>query len=187
MRVPGEDDFYVRTLLRSALGRPGEALVAPYATTPSLAARERLGRLLGQALGEKMRVSIDPPVPYGQEEQWLTGNRQRIAAVDQLVLLFSLSTTPEAENHGAFAREAAAALSSSGAGLTLLVDDSALRERLRGQPSAQRRLDERAAAWRDVLTGATGLAPVILSLELGEEEVGARLLERALLRTPVPA
>jgi hypothetical protein len=187
MQVPGEDDFYVRTLLRSALGRPGEALVAPYATTPSLASRERLGRLLGQALGEKMRVSIDPPVPYGQEEQWLAGNRQRIAAVDQLVLLFSLSTTPEAENHGAFAREAAAALSGSGAGLTLLVDDSALRERLRGQPSAQRRLDERAAAWRDVLTGATGLAPVILSLELGEEEVGARLLERALLRTPVAA
>lgn len=119
MVIPGEDDFYVRTLLRSALGRPGEALVVPYATTPSLAARERLGRLLGQALGEKMRVSIDPPIPYGQEEQWLLANRQRMAAADQLVLLFSLSTTPEAENHGAFAREAAAALRGRGAGSTL--------------------------------------------------------------------
>lgn len=187
MTVPGEEDFYVRTLLRSALGRPGETLVVPYATTPSMAARERLERLLGQALGEKMRVAIDAPVPYGEEERWLAANRARLSGADQLVLLYSLSTTPEDENHGAFAREAAAALRGSGAGLTLLVDDSALRERLRGQPSGQRRLDERAAAWRQVLAASAGIDPVILSLELGEEEVSARLLERALLRTPVPA
>jgi len=187
MRVPGEEDFYVRTLLRSALGRPGDALVVPYGTTPSRAARDRLERLLGQALGEKMRVTIDPPVPYGEEEHWLAANRQRLTSADQLVLLFSLSSTPEEENHGLFAREGAAALRGSGGGLTLLIDDSALRERWRGQSSAQRRLDERAAAWRQVLTASTGTEPVVLSLEWGEEEVGARLLERALLRTPVPA
>lgn len=187
MSVPGEEDFYVRTLLRSALGRAGKALVVPYATTPSPAARERLERLLGQALGDKMRVAVDQPVPYGAEEDWLAANRARLTAADQLVLLFSLSSTPEEENHGAFAREAAAALRGSGAGLTLLVDDSGLRERLRGQGSGQRRLEERATAWRQVLAGSTGLDPVILSLELGEEEVGARLLERALLRTRVPA
>jgi len=187
MRVPGEEDFYVRTLLRGALGRPGEALVVPYGTTPSIAARERLERLLGQALGEKMRVTIDAPVPYGEEERWLAANHQRLTTADQVVLLFSLSSTPEEENHGAFARDSAAALRGRGGGFTLLIDDSALRERLRGQGSGQRRLDERAAAWRRVLTTSAGVEPVILSLELGEEEVGARLLERALLRTPVPA
>lgn len=187
MAVPGEEDFYVRTLLRNALGRPGETLVVPYATTLSAAARERLERLLGQALGDKMRIGIEAPVPYGEEDRWLAANRGRLAAADQLVLLFALASTPEAENHGALARDAVAAVRDTGAGVTLLIDDSGYRERLRGQPSSQRRLDERVAAWRAVLAGSAGIEPVIISLELGEEEVAARLLERSLLRTPVPA
>jgi hypothetical protein len=186
LKLPGEEDFYVRTLLRNALGRPGTARVVPYAATPSFAARERLERLLGAALGEKVSVRFDEPVPYGEEERWLAENGATLAQADQLVLLFSLGSTPEAENHGAFARAVAAALSGRGTGLTLLVDDSSLRERMRGQPSAQRRLDERIAAWRQVLL-PTGQEPVVLSLELGEEEVGARTLERALRRAPVPA
>ena len=186
MKLPGEEDFYVRTLLRNALGRPGTARVVPYAATPSVAGRERLERLLGQALGDKVRVQVDQPVPYGEEERWLAVEAARLAEADQLVLLFSLGSTPEAENHGAFAREVAAALSGRGTGLTLLIDDSGFRERLRGQGSAQRRLDERIAGWRQVLL-PTGQEPVILSLELGEEEVGARILEKALQRAPVPA
>ncbi|MCW3797752.1 DUF2868 domain-containing protein [Sphingomonas sp. BN140010] len=186
LKLPGEEDFYVRTLLRNALGQPGTARIIPYATTPSVPGRERLERLLGQALGEKVRVGFDPPVPYGEEERWLASEGERLAHADQLVLLFSLASTPEAENHGAFARAVATALSGRGTGLTLLVDDSAFRERLRGQPSAQRRLDERTQAWRQVLL-PTGQEPVILSLELGEEEVGARTLEKALQRAPVPA
>jgi hypothetical protein len=104
---------------------------------------------------------------------------------DQLVLLFSLASTPEAENHGAFAQSVRDRLT-GGTGLTLLIDDSAFRERLRGQASAQRRLDERLAAWRQVLL-STGIEPVVVGLELGEEEVSARTLEKALLRSPVPA
>ena len=37
-------------------------------------------------------------------------------------------------------------LKAGGTGLTLLVDDSAFRDRLRGQPSAERRLEERMRA-----------------------------------------
>jgi len=186
LKLPGEEDFYVRTLLRNALGRPGIARVVPYAATPSVPGRERLERLLGQALGDKVRVEFDPPVPYGEEERWVATESERLSRADQLVLLFSLGSTPEAENHGAFARAVASALSGRGTGLTLLIDDSGFRERGRGQPSAQRRLDERIAAWRQVLL-PTGHDPVILSLELGEEEVGARILEKALQRAPVPA
>ena len=183
--VPGTEDFYVRSLLRNALGRPGEARAVPYGFTPTAVARERLERLLGAALGERVRVQVDDPVPYGAEDRWVAAHGARLGEVDQLVLLFSLASTPEAENHGAFALAIRERLG-GGTSLTLLLDDSAFRERLRGQASAQRRVDERLAAWRQVLL-PTGVEPVVVGLELGEEEVSARTLERALLRSPVPA
>lgn len=184
--VPGAEDFYVRSLLRNALGRPGVARVVPYGFQPSPAARERLGRLLGAALGEKVRVEVDDPVPYGAEDRWLASEGRELGRADQLVLLFAMASTPEAENHGAFARGVRDRLVGGGTGLTLLIDDSSFRERLRGQPSASRRLDERAAAWRGVLA-PVGTAPVVIGLELGEDEVSARTLEKALMRSPVPA
>ena len=157
----------------------------PYGFTPSTTARERLERLLGAALGERVRVQVDQPVPYGAEESWIGANGSSLPQADQLILLFSLASTPEAENHGAFAQLVRDRLT-GGTGLTLLIDDSAFRERLRGQASAQRRLDERLGAWRQVLL-ATGIEPVVVGLELGEEEVSARTLEKALLRSLVPA
>ena len=184
--VPGAEDFYVRSLLRNALGRPGQARAVPYGFTPTSAARERLERLLGAALGERMRVRVDDPVPYGAEDRWMAAESAGIGDADQLVVLFSLASTPEAENHGAFALAVRDRLRGGGTGLTLLLDDSAFRERLRGQPSAQRRLEERVAAWRQVLL-PTGIDPVVVGLEFGEDEVSARTLEKALLRSPVPA
>lgn len=185
--VPGPEDFYVRSLVRNALGRPGEARVIPYGFTPSATGRERLERLLGAALGDKVRVRVDPPVHYGNEDEFLAGpDAASLGEADQLVLLFSLASTPEAENHGAFALGIRDRLSGGGTGLTLLLDDSGFRDRLRGQPSAQRRLDERLAAWRHVLL-ASGVEPAVIELELGEEEISARTLEQALLRSSVPA
>jgi hypothetical protein len=184
--VPGPEDFYVRTLLRNALGRPGSVRVVPYAFQPSPTARERLERLLGAALGEKVRVHVDEPVPYGEEDRWLEGQRMSFGDADQLILLFALASTPEAENHGAFAKGIRNALAAGGTGLTVLIDDSSLRERLRAQASAERRLEERLDAWRNVLAQA-GLTPVVIGLEFGEEEVSARTLEKALMRSPVPA
>lgn len=184
--VPGADDFYVRLLLRNALGRPGLARVVPYGFQPSAVARERLERLLGTALGDKIRVTIDESVPYGAEDRWLAAQGAELGRADQLVLLYGMASTPEAENHGAFARGVREALVGGGTALTLLIDDSSFRERLRGQPSADRRLDDRLAAWREVLA-PVGTAPVVIGLELGEDEVSARTLEKALMRSPVPA
>jgi hypothetical protein len=183
--VPGAEDFYVRSLLRNALGQPGETRVIPYGFTPSAVSRERLERLLGAALGERVRVELNKPVPYGAEDNWIREHGDELPQADQLILLFNLASTPESENHGAFAQAVRDRLT-GGTGLTMLIDDSALRERLRGQASAQRRLDERLSAWRQVLL-PTGIEPVVVGLELGEEEVSARTLERALLRSPVPA
>lgn len=185
MTIPGTEDFYVRTLLRDAAGRAGIARVIPYGLDPSPNARERLQRLLAKALGERTRVQIDEPVSYGSEDEWLDRNGRRLAEADQIILLFALASTPETENHGAFAAGIARAAGTSAA-LTMLVDDSSYRHRLRGQASAERRLAERSEAWKMVLA-PTGRHPVFVSLELGEEEVGARLLERELQRSPVHA
>ena len=183
--VPGAEDFYVRSLLRNATGRAGEARVVPYGFTPGRSSRERMERLLVKALGERTRVLFSEPVAYGGEDAWLAGHDARLRDADQLVLLFALASTPEAENHGAFARGVVEAVG-SGAGLTILLDDSSYRHRLRGQASAERRLADRVGAWKQVI-GVTGHEPVVVSLELGEEEIGARLLERALQRRPVVA
>ena len=185
MAVPGDEDFYVRSVLRDALGRAGVARIVPYGFHPGAPARERLLRLLSAALGDKTRVTIDPAVDYGAEDKWLAAQGDTIGRADHLVLLFALGSTPEAENHGAFASGVRKRLG-GGTGLTLLLDDSGLRHSLRGQASAERRLEERLGAWTTVLA-PVGIAPVVVSLELGEEEVAARKLEKALLRTPVPA
>lgn len=179
--VPGEEDFYVRSLLRNALDRPGTVRVIPYALQLLEASQDRLQRLLIQAMGERTRVRIDPSVPYGEEDRWLERERAGLTEADQVVLLFGLRSTPEAENHGAFAKGVRDQLIDRGAGLTLLLDDSGFRGRF-----GERREVERRDAWTAVLA-STGMEPVTVSLDHSQDEVGAQVLERALQRSPVPA
>jgi len=181
LKVPGLEDFYVRRILRDALGRPGTARVIPYGMQIDDRSRDRLERLLRQAAGEKTRVLVDPAVAYGAEDQWLAKEGSTLGDADQLILLFGLGSTPELENHGAFARGVRDRLAGGGAGLTLLLDDSGFRGRF-----GDRRSEERVKAWQQVLA-PTGLEPVLVGLTTGEEEVGVRTLERALHRTPSPA
>ena len=155
--------------------------MVPYGVQLSERAHDRLERLLRHALGDSTRVIVDPAVPYGEEDRWLKDEGERLDDADQLLLLFALGSTPEAENHGAFAAGARSRLAGRGTGLTLVLDDSGFRSRF-----GERRGDERLRAWTQVLA-PTGLTPVSVSLEMGEEEVGARALERALQRSPVPA
>ena len=180
--VPGTEDFYVRRLIRDALGRPGTARIVPYGLQLSELGRERLERLVQQAAGEKTRVRIDPAVDYGAEDTWLAEEGETLGDADQLLLLFNLGSTPEAENHGAFALGVRQRLAADGTGLTLLLDEGAFRSRF-----GVRRSDERLRAWQQVLA-PTGLEPVPVAIDAGgEEEVGVRTLERALQRTPSPA
>jgi len=183
--VPGHEDFYVRSLLRNATGRAVAAHVLPYSFAPPPAAVERLRTLLAQALGEKTQVTVDP-VAYGEEDAWLAERGSSLGDADHLVLLFNLGSTPEAENHGAFASGVRDRLAANGAGLTLLLDESSFRHKLRGDPSVQRRLEARVDAWKAVLA-PTGLDPVVISLDAPDEAASARTLEQAMLRTPVPA
>jgi hypothetical protein len=148
-------------------------------------ARERLGRLLVQALGEKTKVQTDPSIAYGGEDDWLAREGDRLPDNDQLILLFNFGSTPEVENHGAIARGVRQHVGVQ-AELMVLLDDSGFIHKLRGQPSAQRRLEERLQAWQAVLASA-GVEPIRITLDAADEQAAARALEKAMLRTANPA
>jgi hypothetical protein len=154
-----------------------------YAVDPDSESRQRLGRLLGAALGEKVSVNFDPPVAYGGEDQWIADNQRELSGSDYLVLLFSLSSTPEAENHGAFAAAVRKQLDGGPTNLIILLEEGALLRRLKGSPSAERRLAERRSSWNAVLSGA-GVQPTGVSLDAAAQDEAAHALERSLMRTP---
>jgi hypothetical protein len=182
-RLSVRQDFYFRSLLRDALGEPGKARIVAYGIDLVGARRQRLDRMLKAALGERVSLSFDPPVAYGAEDDWLLANTN-LSGSDFLILLFSLSSTPEAENHGAFAGAVRRQLARGPTSLIVLLEEGALRDRHQGSASSERRIKERVQAWRAVLAGAS-VEPTLVSLEASAEDEAARALERSLIRTPV--
>jgi hypothetical protein len=179
LRVP--HDFYVRRILRDASGRARTVRVIPYSLDLTLDSQDRLKRLLVEAMGEKTAVDIGAVVPYGDEDEWLRTQGDRLTGSDQLILLFNLASTPEAENHGAMVASVREKLGRQ-VELTVLLDDTAFVHKLRGQASARRRVDERLQAWRTVLAPC-GVEPVRVSLDRADDAGAARSLEQALLRS----
>lgn len=180
--VPGREDFYVRRLLRSVEGGAGTVRVTPYAYRPSDAAIERLTRLIRAAFGDGARVQVDGAVDYGAEEEWLE-SAGLILETDHHLLLFNLSSTPEAENHGTFARGVADQIKAakSGTATAALLDESSYRQRLGAQADSDARLTARRAAWEDMLRVA-GVPVFAADLE-GEEEIAlVKRLEAAFAR-----
>jgi hypothetical protein len=136
-------------------------------------------------LGEKTEVQVDPPLAYGEEDAWLAQDRDRRSSADGLVLLFNLSSTPERENHGVLVEGVRQQLGLE-AELMVLLDDSGFVHKLRGQPSAPRRIDERLQAWKAVLAHS-GIEPIRVTLETEFSPDAARELEEAMLhRRPQP-
>ena len=184
--VPVPNDFYLRSLLRNALGRAGIVRVLPYSIDLSEAARERLTRILMRALGDKTRVQVDAPIPYGGEDDWLARDAEGLSDTDQIIVLFNLASTPEAENHGAFVSGVRQKLAKGSTGLAVLLDETSFRHKLRGQGSGERRLSERLDAWKTVVAAA-GLTPATIALDADDEDAAARALEGSLQRSMVPA
>lgn len=184
MAVPGTEDFYIRRLLRGARGGGASVRIIPYSTHPDAAAQERLRKLLAQVLGEGTQTQFDPPIAYGEEDEWL-GRARLDGEADHLVILFNLSATPEAENHGALVGGVRRRLAEgrSGAGLAVLLDETAFRQRLGAQSGARGRLETRRQAWERVMA-AQQVDPLAIDLEDGDEVTLAGRLEAALIRDP---
>jgi hypothetical protein len=177
-------DFYVRRVLRDAVGRARVVWVVPYSFELPTASKDTLKQLLVDALGEKTTVEMLPSIAYGGEDAWLAGQAGDLGKADQIILLFNLASTPEAENHGALVAAIRQRVGRD-AELTVLIDDSSFTHKLRGQASAQRRLEERVLTWGAVLA-PTSFEPIRVSLQTTADAEAARRLEQALMRR-VPA
>jgi hypothetical protein len=185
--VPGRNDFYVRRLLRSALGGGTKIEVVPYGFAFSDGSRRVLERLLTATFGDGTRVTTDTAIAYGQEEEWLE-RRDLSDDNDYLIVLFNLAATPEAENHGELVAglKRAIGLHRSGVALAVMLDETAYRQRLTGQAGADARLETRRLAWEQMLA-ATAVTPV--TVDLANEQAPGQIgrLEAALLRSPTLA
>jgi hypothetical protein len=177
--VPRQEDFYVRRLLRSVRSDVTLVRVVPYSFRPPERTQRQLERLLADVLGEKTRMMLEAPISYGGEDEWLDMLDAGAGETDHLLVLFNLSATPESENHGALVTGIRRRLAEakSGSGLTILIDESAMRQRLGS--GAEERVQSRRAAWEAILRQHYA-TPLFLDLNREPAEL-ASPLEGALL------
>lgn len=180
--IPGREDFPTRRLLRAMEGHGGHVRVTPYAYTPDERALAALAEVLRASLGPTARIDVDGPVIYGDEDRWLAAAALS-PDVDLHLVLFSLSATPEAENHGAFAAGLADRLQRSAPGVRsgVIVDEAPFARQFAGQSGLDARRGARVQAWEAVLqplsaphlfidlaaADSAQIAPVIESTLLG--------------------
>ena len=153
------DEPYFQRLVRLQRGGAAHLQVWPYAFTPSPQATLTLRALLASAFGARVGLGIAPTVAYGGEDD-------TVLAVDpgttHGLVLFDMSTTPEAETHGRFIERVAAALP-AGATIAVLVDEAAFRQRF---GALAERMVQRQNAWR-ACCESLGLAAVFVDLDAG--------------------
>lgn len=162
--VAGREDFYIRRLLRASGASAGRARVTPYAYQPGEETRRRLTATLQAVLGDGAQVRFDAPVEYGAEEAW-AATHALDPEDDYHLLFFSLSSTPEAENHGALASSLTATGKRGGKGQIVgaLIDEGPYRAHFAGQAGLDGRVATRLEGWRTVLAPA-GVTPIGIDL-----------------------
>jgi len=123
--------------------------VTPYACEPGPVADEGLRRLLAEAFGVGTRIERQAIVAYGDERAFAAVGAT--AAPDLDLLVFSLASTPEAENHGAvlMAARAAGAGGDDSMRRVALIDEAPFLARMGQDASLAARVQERRDAWRD--------------------------------------
>jgi hypothetical protein len=171
--IPDELLEYAHAALGGAglARRGGVVSVTPYAYTTSAESLAGLERMLEGRIGEDARLDLRTMLRYGDEETAASvfdAGAHRIA--DAHVLLFSLSATPEAENHGvvlAAARDSAERATPR-TELLVVVDESPYRQRLASDSSLESRIAERRDLW-DRFVAGYGLKAVFVDLTRRDE------------------
>ncbi len=177
--IPGREDFYVRRLMRAIGGRVGAVRITTYAYRPEEDVKKKLEIILHEAIGDAAPIRFDPLVDYGAEETWLEGATARDED-EYHIALFTLSATPEDENHGEFVR-GLRKLKDSIASVAVIVDESAFRAHFAGQSGLDERVATRSAAWRDVVSKA-GITPLLIDIANADPAAGRERLEAALVQ-----
>ncbi len=134
--------------LLAGAGLPGRpVLVLPYSYALDAPRQAGLVDLLAR---QGQAALLLPSLPLGAEDLPTLGLPATHPA--EVIALFALTATPEAESHGAFVRALAVRLRGQGS-LQVLVDESGFRKRFGGASGAQRRR-QRQAAWVACLDAA---------------------------------
>ena len=153
--LPASSLGYARTLVMGVgSGRVGEmASVVPYAYEPKAQSISGLESLLPATLGANLKVEIRDSIRYGDEEA-LTRRLAETAAAWHVVLM-TLASTPEVENHGAFLSGLRdwLAKNAASAPLLILVDEGPYAARMRGDSTFEQRIGERRELWREFIAG----------------------------------
>ncbi|MDO5103109.1 MAG: DUF2868 domain-containing protein [Lautropia sp.] len=153
------DERYFKDLLRQQRGESAVAWVLPYSYTVPEAQRAGLLGLLSQLQGGQTQLRLQMPLALGEEDE-LQAPLPELAGSTLAVALFSLSATPEAENHATFLSRLSALLP-PGMPLVALVDESSFRARFGADTH---RLDSRRSTWRRILATHSDLPPVFVDL-----------------------
>jgi hypothetical protein len=186
--IPGSLIGYARTLVMGVgSGTAGEiASVVPYAYEPKAPSVAGLESLLAATLGANLTVEVRDPVRYGDEETVAA----RLAATGATwhVILMTLASTPEVENHGAFltAWRDWLARNATSSPLLILIDEGPYAARMRGEAAFEQRVQERRKLWREFVAGyglRASFADLIQIKPGAASEINARDEARAALWT----
>lgn len=139
-------DAYFQRLQRGFSGREARVHVLPYSYAVSPAAMLLLQEGVTREFGPRASLSVAPPLAFGDEDA-LPPSALPDTPPSLVLALFSLTATPEEENHGAFLAALATRLP-TGTPLTALVDEAGFKARFDAQPKRQ---EERRRAWTRVL------------------------------------
>jgi hypothetical protein len=132
--------------------------------------------MLTKVFGADAQIKVAATTQFGGEDA-LAANALPNRSPALVAALFSLTATPEPENHGVFINAVRRQVP-SGTAFVVLIEESAFRQRFGATP---RRIDERSAAWNRMLS-TVGLKPVFIDLQATDPDAAKRALTAALDR-----
>ncbi len=164
-------DTYYQGLDRRRSGARASIDVLPYSVSLRDAGTRGLQRRLHALFGADADVRIGPTIALGQEDD-LAQRWAPTSGTSMVVVLYSMSATPESETHGQFLRTLATIVAHR-APIAVLIDESAMRQRFGGDAT---RLESRRSAWRRMCTDIASIEPAFVWLEgsADEEDEAAR-------------
>ncbi|MDO4904113.1 MAG: DUF2868 domain-containing protein [Lautropia sp.] len=173
------EEPYFRDLSRQLRGEASIAWVMPYSYNLPADNRNGLKQLLGQSIGSDTALRLQPSLGLGEEDV-LEAPLPELEGCTLAVALFSLSATPEAENHATFLQRLGQLLPAS-LPLVALVDESSFRARFGADSN---RLDTRRAAWIRILATHSDIPPIFVSLDQPPATDTVQLLGERLSTVP---
>jgi Protein of unknown function (DUF2868) len=158
---------YFRTLLRDGPATSRPVTVLPYSYTLTAAQVKALPKALIEAIGPGAQPHVKPMLPLGSEDALPPTALEDTDA--DVAALFAATATPERETHGAFVRALATAVAARKVAVSVLIDESGLRERSGHASDADLRLTQRRAAWQRMLHDLSLPAPRFIDLGAAPE------------------